>query len=42
MLYPACPYSHPNPVIREKRFRTANRVAAKLMQSGFFNLTNFC
>ena len=34
MLYLACPYFHPNPLIREKRFHTANRVTAKLMQAG--------
>ena len=34
MLYLACPYSHPNSLVREKRFHTANHVAAKLMQCG--------
>ncbi len=34
VLYLACPYSHPDPAIREYRYSTANRVAAQLMKSG--------
>jgi hypothetical protein len=34
MLYLACPYSHPNPFVRDARFRTANRTAAQLMRAG--------
>jgi hypothetical protein len=34
MLYLACPYSHPNPQIRDDRFRIVNHAAAKLMQAG--------
>jgi hypothetical protein len=32
--YLAIPYSHPDPFIRDKRFRLANKVAAKLMGQG--------
>ena len=34
MTYVAIPYSHPDPDVRENRFRIANRVAAKLMADG--------
>lgn len=34
IVYLACPYSHPDPVIREWRFIQANKYAAKLMQAG--------
>jgi hypothetical protein len=33
-IYLACPYSHPNPEVREERFEIANRVAAELMRQG--------
>jgi len=32
--YLACPYSHPDPDIREERFKAVNKVAAKLMKEG--------
>ena len=32
--YLACPYSHPNPEMREERFKAVNKVAAKLMREG--------
>ena len=34
MIYLASPYSHPDPGIREQRFRTACRAAAQLMRAG--------
>ena len=34
LVYLATPYSHPNPLVREKRFRVVNRVAADLMRKG--------
>lgn len=34
LLYLACPYSHPDPSVREYRYCTANRVAAQLMKAG--------
>jgi len=34
MLYLCCPYTHPDPVVREYRFQIACRVASKLMQAG--------
>ena len=34
MIYLACPYSHPDPAVREARFQAANMVAAKLMEAG--------
>lgn len=34
LTYLAVPYSHPNPAIREARFRSVNRVAAALMAQG--------
>lgn len=33
-IYLACPYSHPDPTIREYRFRVVNRVAGRLMKQG--------
>ncbi len=33
VLYLACPYSHPDPAIREYRYSTVNRVAAQLMKA---------
>ncbi|MDR0327893.1 MAG: DUF1937 family protein, partial [Planctomycetaceae bacterium] len=33
LLYLCCPYSHPNPTVREDRFRTACRASAILMKS---------
>lgn len=32
--YLACPYSHPEPTIREARFEKVNQVAAGLMRKG--------
>lgn len=34
MIYLACPYSHPDPAVREARFRVANAAAAVLMGRG--------
>jgi hypothetical protein len=34
MIYLASPYSHPDPAVREFRFREACRAAAKLMRRG--------
>jgi hypothetical protein len=34
MIYLASPYSHPDPAVREARFREACRAAAKLMRLG--------
>lgn len=32
--YLLCPYSHPDPTVREYRFKKANEAAAKLMSEG--------
>ncbi|MBX3399488.1 MAG: DUF1937 family protein [Gemmataceae bacterium] len=34
MIYLACPYSHPDPAIREARFQAACRAAANLLLAG--------
>ncbi len=34
MIYLSCPYTHCDPSVREYRYRTSCRVAAKLMESG--------
>ena len=34
LVYLACPYSHPDPEVRESRFRAANQAAASLMREG--------
>lgn len=34
MTYLACPYSHPDPAVRQWRFEQANRAAARLMAEG--------
>lgn len=34
MTYLACPYSHPDPAVREERFHAVNRAAAALMMQG--------
>ena len=34
MIYVASPYSHPDPAVREARFRAACRATAALVQSG--------
>lgn len=34
MIYLAIPYSHPEQVVREKRFKIVNAVAAELMRKG--------
>lgn len=36
LIYLACPYSHPEPKIKEKRFLDVNRVAATLMKDGYY------
>lgn len=33
-IYLACPYTHPDPSIRQMRFDLANRAAGELMQQG--------
>ena len=35
LVYLGTPYSHPDPKVREARFQKVNKVAAKLMASGF-------
>jgi hypothetical protein len=34
LVYLACPYSHPDPAVREERFHASNRAAAQLMGQG--------
>ena len=34
MIYLACPYSHPDPAVREQRFDAVNKAAARLMADG--------
>ncbi len=34
MIYPASPYSHPDPAVREQRFRAACRLAAAFLRAG--------
>ena len=34
MIYLASPYSHPDPAVREKRFRAACQVTAELIRAG--------
>ena len=34
MTYLACPYSHPDPAVRQARFEAVNRVAARLIREG--------
>lgn len=34
LVYLACPYSHPDPEVREARFRAANQAAAVLAAAG--------
>jgi hypothetical protein len=34
LTYLACPYSHPDPAVREHRFKMANVYAAKLFNAG--------
>jgi hypothetical protein len=34
LVYLATPYSHPDPAVREARFRAANRYAADLVRQG--------
>lgn len=34
MIYLASPYSHPDPVVREERFRAACRATAALLRAG--------
>lgn len=34
LAYLACPYSHPDPAVRQARYEAVNRVAAKLMAEG--------
>jgi hypothetical protein len=36
MIYLASPYSHPDPAVREQRFRDACRAAVTLMRKGRF------
>lgn len=35
LVYLSCPYSDPDPVVREARFHASNRAAAKLMKLGY-------
>jgi nucleoside 2-deoxyribosyltransferase len=34
MIYLACPYSHPDPAVRQERFRHACRAAAEMIRAG--------
>lgn len=34
LTYLACPYTHPDPAVRQARFEASNRAAAKLLRSG--------
>jgi hypothetical protein len=34
MIYLAIPYNHPDPEVREKRFKLANRIAGQLIKIG--------
>jgi len=34
-IYLATPYSHPDPKVKEERFYTINKVAARLLNQGF-------
>jgi hypothetical protein len=34
VIYLACPYSHPDPAVRQERFREACRVAAAMIRTG--------
>lgn len=34
LTYLACPYSHPDPDVRERRFRAVNKAAGVLMKKG--------
>ena len=36
VVYLACPYSHPDPAVRESRFQAVNRAAGQLMAAGTF------
>ncbi len=36
LIYLACPYSHKDPLVREKRFNDVNKIASMLMSEGFF------
>lgn len=35
MIYLACPYTHPDPKVREQRFLQVNKTAAKLISLGY-------
>jgi hypothetical protein len=34
MIYLACPYSHPDPAVREARFHAVNRAAGQMIANG--------
>jgi Domain of unknown function (DUF1937) len=36
LVYLACPYSDPDPAVREERFRAVNRAAGILMRAGLY------
>lgn len=36
LIYLASPYSHPDPIVRESRFKRIANVAARLMEKGHF------
>lgn len=36
IFYLACPYSHDDPAVCERRFKAVNRVAAQLIKQGLF------
>jgi len=35
MIYVACPYSHPDPTVREARFRAACRAVVEMLRTGY-------
>lgn len=39
LIYLACPYSHPDPAVRQARFEAVNRAAAALMRQGNYVLS---
>jgi hypothetical protein len=44
VIYLASPYSHPDPAVRQERFREACSVAAKMIQAGkvVFSVVTHC
>ena len=36
LVYLACPYSHPDPIVRARRFEQATKAAARMINEGVF------